>query len=148
MTTKWKFDERQLIIRGQAFLHGFITAIVLLLANAFLLRSGIVWASGFYQNILIMMLTLTVFSVEATLRGVYFGKGERRWMIVGIFLIVALVLWVMGILHVYQGSITFENGGLTRYGSSFIIATLFTIMAVTGIVKEIHERRKERQSNK
>ncbi|MCL2081092.1 MAG: hypothetical protein FWH16_03225 [Oscillospiraceae bacterium] len=142
MLTKWEFDERQLYIRGQVFFHGFISALLLLLFNAFLHSMGVVWASGFHQNITIMALTSTIASTEAILRGAYFGKGKSRWTVIAVFGSLSLMLWILNIQHILQGSAVLENGSLTQDGFSLILAALFSLTALLGLLKELMERRK------
>jgi hypothetical protein len=146
METKWEFDERQLQIRGQVFFHGFITALTLLLINAILQDRGIIWANGFHQNILIMILASTVTSVEAILRSAFFGKGKSRWMVIGVFGLLSLVLWVLNVQHIIQGSTVVENNMLTQIGFSLVLAALFTIMTIAGVLKETLDKYQERKS--
>ena len=145
MATKIKFDERQIQIRGQVFFHGFITVVVLLLINAVLQDIGVVWASGFHQNILILMLASTVVSTEAILRGAYFGKGESRRMVICVIGFPAIVLWAINFLHIFQGSAVLEDGTLTRDGFSLTLAAFFTMISVSGLIKIIMERREKNE---
>jgi hypothetical protein len=77
-----EFDERQLLIRGKVFFHGFMALTILLLINAWLQSFGILWASGFQQHVVILMIAVTVTSVEAILRGAYFVSEWHRKVVV------------------------------------------------------------------
>lgn len=140
MKTKWEFDERQLHIRGEVFFHGFITALVLLLLNAFLHSVNVVWASGFHQNILVMMLISTITGIEAILRGAYFGRGKSRWMVIGVFGLLSLVLIVLNVQHIAQGEVLLESGMLTDNGFSLALVIMFTSITIISIAKELIEK--------
>ena len=135
------FDERQLLIRGEIFFHGLIAAFALLLINAFLVGSGIVWANGFQQNIIIIILTGMVVIVEAILRDAFFGMGQMRWPIIGTFGVVAIVLLVWGIGSALRGNALVGDGSLTDSGFLLVAAIMPVSVTVAGLVKEIAEKR-------
>jgi len=139
-----RFDERQLLIRGEIFFHGLVTAFALLLVNAFLAGSSIVWASGFHQNIVIILLTGMVVIVEAILRDAFFGMGQIRWPIIVTFGVVALVLVGWGIGSFVRGNALVDDGMLTDSGFLLAAAVMPVAVAVAGLVKEILEKRNER----
>ena len=141
MKTKWEFDERQLQIRGKVYFHGFVTALILLLLNAFLQDMGVVWASGYNQNFLIVMLTITVTGIESILRGAYFVRGKSRNMIIGLFAFLSLVLIAFNIKHLIRGEALITGGVLTDNGFSLALAIMFTLLTIVAIAKEIVERR-------
>ena len=140
---KTDFDERQMQIRGQVFFHGFILALVLLLINAVLQSNGVVWASGFHQNVILMVLISTVAALEAIIRGVYFGNGKTRWTILGTFGLLSIFLWVLNIQHIIQGSSVFEDRALTSNGFSVALAIMFSLTTVVGLIVEIRDKRKD-----
>lgn len=137
------FDERQLQIRGEIFFHGLVTAIALLLVNAFLLGNNIVWASGFHQNILIIMLTGTVVIIEAIFRDAFFGMGQMRWPIIGAFGVISLVLLFFCVSRIIQGAALIENGELTVNGYLSFYTTMPVSITVAGIIMEINEKKKK-----
>jgi len=139
--TRKRIDERQLLIRGEIFFHGLVTAFALLLINAFLTGSNIVWASGFHQNIIIIILTGMVVIVEAILRDAFFGMGLMRWPIIGTFGVVALVL-LAGVVSIFvQGNALVYDGMLTGHGFLVVAAVMPVSVTVAGLVKEIIEKR-------
>jgi len=137
------FDERQMQIRGQVFFHGFIAALVLLLINAALQSNGVVWASGFHQNVILMVFISTITAIEATIRGVYFGNGKTRWIILGMFGLLSIFLWVLNIQHIIQGSSLFEDRTLTSNGFSVALAIMFSLTTVVGLIIELRDKRKD-----
>jgi len=135
------FDERQLQIRGEVFFHGLITAFALLLINAFLQGFDIVWASGFHQNIIIILIILMVVIIEAIIRDAFFGMGQMRWPIIGTFGVVSIVL-IAGVVRSFiQGNVLVEGRMLTSQGLIFVAAIMPVSVTVAGLVKEIVEKR-------
>ena len=139
------FDERQLKIRGEIFFHGLMTALTLLLVNAFFLGMDVHWASGFQQNILIIIFTGMVLIVEAILRDAFFGMGQMRWPIIGAFGVVAMVLLVLGLGHAFQGGLLAEGGRLTEYGFYLVYAVMPISVTVAGVIKEVTEKYKKNE---
>ena len=138
------FDERQLQIRGDAFRHGFLAAVFTLGINAVLNNFGIVWAEGFHQNILILMLIVTIVSMEFILRGAYFGKDVKPGLISGIFVGCSACLIILNIKHFIDGEVYIENGMLARGGGSLIMCILVTINACTGLIQYFRNKNQER----
>jgi len=137
-----QFDERQLHIRGQVFRHGMLTAIALLLINAFLQGNNVVWASGFHQNILILTAILAVFSVEAILRGAYFATGQIRGIIIGILAVCMLLLAFFNVRDILQGAVLLENNALTDNGFSVACLVMHATITIAGAIKWLGENEK------
>jgi len=135
------FDERQLQIRGEIFFHGLITALALLLINALLLGNNIVWATGFQQNIVIIVLIGMVVIIKAILRDAFFGMGQMRWPIIGTFGVVSLVLLAWGVGSVVYGNALFSEGMLTDTGFLLASAIMPVSVTIAGLAKEIVESR-------
>jgi len=135
------FDERQLQIRGEIFFHGLITALALLLINALLLGNNIVWATGFQQNIIIIVLIGMVVIIKAILRDAFFGMGQMRWPIIGTFGVISLVLLAWGIGSVVYGNALFSDQMLTDTGFLLVSAIMPVSVTIAGLAKEIVESR-------
>ena len=140
------FDERQLQIRGDIFKHGFLTAGALVLFNAFLQGEGIGWANGFQQNILILVLAVTVVSVEFHLRGVYFGKTGRREAFIAIFGLCSVFLLALPIIHFTQGEGFVSVSILSDNGFYFIGGILFAINTICALIQLFREKQSERDN--
>ena len=157
--SKWDYDERQWQIAGKVFYRGFLTTCILLMVNGLLQGQGIIWANGFYQNFIIMVLLHTIISFEAILRGVYFGKSNTpiRWSIIGVFTATSLFLWIISIsrfsqgaqllenytLRLSQGTQLLESYALSSAGFSLSIAVMLTITTVTAIIVEVIDKRRK-----
>ncbi|MDR0381236.1 MAG: hypothetical protein LBH86_04510 [Oscillospiraceae bacterium] len=138
------FDERQLQARGQIFFHGFASALALILCNAFLQESGVVWASPFNQNLLIGMLAVTVVSIESLVRGVYFGRQKTPWRQIGLFGVASVVLTGICLRNLLQGAALVENSALSAKGAALVFDGMFLATTLVALAQVMTERRKNR----
>jgi len=131
-----QFDERQLLIRGQVFWHGLLVAVGLLVGNAFLQAVNVVWATGFTQNVFIVLATAAVVASEAILRGAFFRRRQNRWVMIAVYGVVGLSM--IG-LHT-SGAL--KTVGLPRSDHvAYVVAgVLFCCIAAAGLFKELAER--------
>ena len=136
-----QFDERQLQIRGDIFKHGCIAAMAVLLLNAALGSLDIVWASTFQQNVLMLVLIITIVSVEFHIRGVYFGRGIPRLPMLGAIGVCVLVLAVLSAIHFAQGAAFIAGGGLTDEGAMVIYCAMFFLNVACGITQLLRCKR-------
>jgi membrane protein CcdC involved in cytochrome C biogenesis len=143
---KEKFDERQLQIRGDIFKHGFLAAGALMLFNAFLHGEGIEWADGVQQNILMLILTITVVSIEFHLRGVYFGKGDRRKAFIAIFGLCSVCLLILSIIHGVQGEEFADGFRLTDNGYYIVGGIMFFINTFCALIQKKKKKQAERDN--
>jgi hypothetical protein len=141
---KEEFDERQLQIRKNIFQHGFLITIIALLLNAFLNDHGIIWASAFHQNILILILSVTVVSTEFHIRDVYFSRGISRAPILGITSFCAIALAILAGIHFAEGATFVTNGGLTSDGAGVIYCIMFLTSSICGIVQSLRSKQAEK----
>ncbi|MDR1992576.1 MAG: hypothetical protein LBQ98_03625 [Nitrososphaerota archaeon] len=141
---KKEFDERQIEIRKNIFKHGFLITLIALLLNAFLNDQGIVWASVFYQNILIFVLSITIVSIEFHMHDVYFGRGISRAPILGIMGFCVIVLAVLSGIHFANGAAFVANGELTSDGAGVIFCVLFLVSVTCGIIQSLRSKQAEK----
>jgi hypothetical protein len=144
MKTKKQLDERQVLIRGEIYWHGLIAATLLLLGNAFLQSAGIVWASGFAQNVTILLAIFAVVSVEMIVRDVYFGQTGSNKAITLLFDLLAAVWAILPIRYAATGTVFFAAGAFTPEGESLPQFLLLLIIAVSMTVKEVLNRSKNK----
>ena len=136
-----RFDERQLKIRGGIFFRGIILTLALLLINALLHANDIIWASGFYQNIIIGMAVSNYILVEAILRDAFFGMGQMRWPIIGTFGVISLVLLFVVVSSFVRGNPLVYDRKLNDHGFILISVILPVSVTIAGLVKEVAEKR-------
>ncbi|MCL2109275.1 MAG: hypothetical protein FWH20_08020 [Oscillospiraceae bacterium] len=138
-----EYDERQLQIRGDVFKHGFFATMVMLLINALLNDYGIIWASGFHQNMIIIMLMTTVISVEAHLRGVYFGRSKGHRALFVLLLLGMLAGYLTGLVvgHFGDGGSFADEGMLSDDGFTLILCGLIAVNVAVGLIQHIRNRK-------
>jgi hypothetical protein len=141
---KEPFDERQLQIRKNIFKHGFFVAIGALLLNAFLNDIGIVWANALHQNILIVVMIITVVSVEFHAHNVYFERAVPRVPILGAIGGCAIILAVFSCIHFADGATFIANGSITNEGAMVIYCVMFLVNASSGIIQFLRSNRDEK----
>ena len=143
---KGEFDERQLWIRGNIFKHMFLIAAFLLLSNACLVKLDIIWADGFYSNLIILFAAVAVGSIEMIFREVYFQTPGQQW-IIGIIGLSPVLLFVMNIIHLISGEKFISNGALTEAGGSLIYSVLLLSISIGWIIKQLRDKFRIRKSN-
>ena len=135
-----KFDERQLLIRGQVFWHGLLVAMILLGVNGMLQSFGSMWTTGTAQNYFIFFVVASVVAMESILRGVFFGRGQSHWAMIvmygiaGSFNIVIYSLYLRG-----PGTALDRSGNVVM----IISGVLLIGVAVVGLVRELADRRQD-----
>ena len=139
-----EFDERQLQIRGDIFKHGFLAAMLLLMLNALLNDFGIIWASGFQQNVLIMLMIVTVISVESHIRGVFFGRNIKSMIFLFALGLCTGVLAGLTVSHFSDGAVFADEGMLSDEGYTAILCGLLSLNVIVGFVQ--HFRRKKQET--
>ncbi|MCL2020208.1 MAG: hypothetical protein FWG70_10700 [Oscillospiraceae bacterium] len=137
------YDERQLQIRGDIFQHGYIAAMLLLLANAMLNSFDIVWASAFEQNLLIMLFITTIVSVEANLRGVFFGKNKKSTIILFIMGMCTGFLVAITTRHFADGAVFVSERMLSREGYTIVLCVLLSVNVIVGLVAQHRFKKQE-----
>jgi len=138
-----KFDERQLQIRGQIFFHGLLVILALVLINGFLQDNMIAWANGFDQSLLIIIATVMLVSIEAILRGAFFGQRQTHWPMIGVYGVCAAIIIIFYAVRFLQGAVFVQNGGLSNYGANFTTGLMLAIATIIGVCNELSDRREK-----
>ncbi|MBQ8535980.1 MAG: hypothetical protein IJ461_01045 [Clostridia bacterium] len=104
MLKKEKLDERQLLIRGDAFKYGFFTLLILLAGNAFVDE---VLALTLFEGMwgwIFMIFIGTIVACLYMLRHAYYDfdqpEDRRMWYI---FTICGLMSGVLSLIHMAEG---------------------------------------------
>ncbi|MDR0425132.1 MAG: hypothetical protein LBH39_06780 [Clostridiales Family XIII bacterium] len=138
----WQFDERQEGLRGQAFRHGYIAAIIVIIVRMVLASSGIVWAEAFTQELIWLFVLVTVVSCELHLRGAYFGRAMMRKFFMCIWCICTSITLALPIIDLCSGEPAIQNGMLTQNGGMIAIGLLMAANAACALAR--HLRHPER----
>jgi hypothetical protein len=139
-------DERQIQVRAKIFLRDFILLSGLLLLNGFLQEKGFVWATPFWQSLILVLAVVAATSVEFILRGVYFGQAPAKpaWILSCLGAEAALLLSLL--VDLSAGEVLVEGATLTINGVKLVVLLLLSPITLTAIVKTTIERRKERRA--
>jgi hypothetical protein len=144
--TAWEFDERQLRIRGDAYQHGFILAVALLLARMLLYATGIRWANEFTQGLVELSIIIAAASVELLLRGAYFGRAALRKVFLLLWSACAVAV-AAGLIRDALAGVPFtQDGMLTEDGGMLAICAMLVINAVCAAIQEARALKAERQT--
>ncbi|MCL2772444.1 MAG: hypothetical protein FWD71_03755 [Oscillospiraceae bacterium] len=138
-----KFDERQLWIRGNIFKHMFFTMGALVMLNAFLASLDIIWADGFYMNLLIFFAAIAAGSVEMIFRDVYITRPMQQRIIMAVMLLIGLFIFVVHIWQLFYGEPILVSGVLTDNGGSLIMSVLVLAIGVSLAVKLLRDKFKK-----
>ena len=146
------YDERQLQIYGEIYKHGFFVTAITLGLNAIVSHFGIVWASGFSQNILMLMFISTFMCIEMIIRNVFFGKTTKP-----VIILIAIGGFAGFIISFTINVITGHNaepaahhtgfiadGMLTDLGSMVVTLAMAALIVLAGLIKHIHNKAKEK----
>ena len=144
-----KFDERQLWIRGSIFKHMFFIIGALLMINAFLAASDIIWADGFISNLIIFVVSLVAGSVEMIFKGVYIQGQIQQRIMMTLSLISGLLVFAAGITKLLvNGEKFISDGALTENGGFLILSVLFLTIGVSAAVKLLSDKFKKDSENR
>ena len=126
------FDERQLRVRGDIYLHGLVEAAVLMAVLVAVPRG---WAPFPYPSVIAVIAVVAAVSAELIWRGAYLAMGprgdrvRRTWRILGVVYGVLLVLFVVGTATGDNG--LWSAGALTSTGASAATYLIFCVIPVT-----------------
>lgn len=137
---KSQFDERQLLVRGNAFKYGFFTIllgnvvqIVITITeedvtNLFYPSTIIVWAAG-----------LCVYCVYAIWNDAYMGINEntKTYMIMNAFIGVANIC--IGIFNLPEDATPSNNGYISGL-LNLLLGCVFVVMLITMVIKKLKDK--------
>lgn len=131
-----EFDERQLLLRGNVFKHGFIFLIITLFFISFLENYQIMIVEGMWDNILIICIAATICLIEMTVLEVfdlYNAKYRRMLILLGILGCVTLIWHIVEfVLNEYS----FLSGQfLSKDGAMTIMSLGWSIVGLVYLIK-------------
>ena len=138
MMNKFKLDERQLLIRGDIFKHGFFLMGGLLLLYAYLSELGLIKIQGIWSNFLIMMISFAAVIIEKIIRDADDRTDKRMAVLVSLMGILGAAGLIMSIMDITSGGKSFlENRELTQSGTFMLLSIIEIIVFCTFVVKGI-----------
>lgn len=112
-------DERQKLIRAEAFVHGFCMLSLLLVVNTALYDiTKFQWAEGMWSGFLLMLITLIAVIAECVFKDAHINiKNPKRYIILMAILGGGLIVaGVLGLVFpseaLYSGSMLTARGGI------------------------------------
>lgn len=137
-----KFDERQLFIRGNIFKHMTVILVTLLICNALLLSSGLIWADSWQSNMIIVMIAVAAGSNEMIFKEVYSsrtGIQSRMIILIGASSIIGSGWWLV---RISQGAKIVAESQLTDVGGNFVMM-LLTLSIFIGFIIKLEIKKRE-----
>lgn len=132
---QYKYDERQLWIRGEVFKHCLFLMGFLILLNTFLIDNNITLVEGIWANILIISITTSLGSIEMILKnGINFDDKRTgiAFLIIGLC---GLIIIILNLSHLVSGDKIITNDQLTKNGAFLLMAILYAVIPVVYFMK-------------
>lgn len=145
---KEKLDERQLLIRGNIFKHGFLVLVSLIFCNALLgIYGGFEWATGKWPELTILLFAITVCCVEFILYDIYpLTEKRQRYLIyfMGAFGVVSIGACLYEMLA--QNIPALVEGTLTPNALGIVYGGMFLSICLTYIGKAVYNKKVEQEA--
>ena len=107
-----EMDERQMFLRGKAFFHALIIAVILIFADGFFRDDGINLVQGMWGNNLLVVLITAVIFTELLLKNAFDFDSRRGMAVLTLLGVVGGVLLVWGVGDVLRDGFGFGAGYL------------------------------------
>lgn len=135
------FDERQLKIRGAVYLHTLIVMALLILVNAFLRMNGVIWADELYQALLLIMLPVTVGSIELICKDAYIGVRRSYGAMIMVLGLSGIVGFFPPLISILSGRDRFAaNGSITSVGLRMMVSFCCLSISAMFAARYVYER--------
>ncbi|WP_195267085.1 hypothetical protein [Eubacterium sp. 1001713B170207_170306_E7] len=135
-----EYDERQQIIRGSICRHIMVIMGICIFINGIIEDAGFIWPDKFIAGIILIMVPVTIGTVEMNIRGVYLSKDRQVFFVV-IFGLVALANVVLLISH---NEPLFTEGTITDYGEHAVLAICFLTIFIAAIIRLVYDKHMEK----
>ena len=138
-------DERQLLIRGNAYKYAFFTTMIAIMALTFLHSEtdllpitegvGAVWSC---------MLGLAVFVCYCIMKDAYFGLKDKKSTFLTIMILVTVGNGLPVVMDIIDGNLM-ENGVLGLRGFNIGAAVLFLAVIICMLIKQVVDKAEEEE---
>ena len=133
---KCKYDERQKLVRGEAYKYGFWTLVIY--SFCYGLLSGIV--EKVVDNLTVMVIGICLAACIEICYSIwhdaYFSLNEDKKKVFIAFGIIGVINIVMGLINLFSGE-CFENGQLTYRSSNLFCGLLFVVVFIIYSLKNM-----------
>jgi cation transport ATPase len=141
--TAWQrnYDERQLRIRGDCYMHGFLAMCGMLIAEWLFPPPAGFLSHPSAWNTATLLVGLAVVIAEMVLRDVFFGLRDNRRGVMTVLMVLASAgLW-LGAIWSLASTGPWSGGGPTGSGAALADAVIFTAVPVSFVIRAIANRR-------
>lgn len=134
-SVRCRWDERQLLIRGNGFKYSFFTVIALLFLYS-MIGSEIEGFPMDYQamGIFIIFLGAMVDIVYCIWNGAYFALNENKKRVLILFAVLGIINLLAGIRHLVNGE-AFTDGVLNIQSANLFCGMLFVVIFVAMLLR-------------
>jgi high-affinity Fe2+/Pb2+ permease len=132
-----KYDERQQLLRSQSYRTAFWVLVIYLCANGIYgLITEAVWADNMTSSFIGICLAITVFVVICIQRDSYFPINQQPRFYFVLFVFIALVNLVTGVIRILNESDSFLTDGALNYNvMPFVIFAMFTAILISLLIR-------------
>ena len=136
-----KYDERQILARGEAYKHAILTLLIYSIAAglADLYIDG-QWADIYTVTVIGVMLTVAVFSTECIMSEAYFAVGQRAGVWIAVCAVVTVMNAYVTVDNIRSGEMMIENGMLTHRVVNPACGLVFLAVLLAVLIKSRRER--------
>lgn len=136
-----EYDERQQIIRGSICKHIMVIMGICVIINGIIEDGGFIWPDKFMASVILIMVPVTIGTVEMNIRGVYLTQSRQVLFIV-IFGLVALANVALLLRH---NEPLFAAGSITSYGQHAVLAGCFLIIFAAALIRLAYDKYMEKR---
>ena len=131
-----QYDERQKIVRGQAFMHGFFAVMIFEAINYFscTVLDASILAPG-ASSIISICIGLFVYAEESILRDAFIQIGKTPDAMIGLLLLNGINMALMGRSNLKLQDFLPDAPLPCNIVAPFALASCFIILAVTMLIK-------------
>lgn len=134
---KTKYDERQQIVRGEAYKYSFWTMVFLVMIYAFIDSSGIeLPCVNSVVIIAIIMTSIVVHAVYCIIHDGYFGINNKPKSYYILFIFLGLFNFFIGIINTIRGVLIID-GKLDIPFANYIAGFMFIIVGISIIIRHM-----------
>ena len=138
-----EYDERQLIIRHNAYKHAFFSMIIYSASYAmFAVNFKKPFLADGASLLIGMYIGFTVFACECIWNGVFFGKNQKSSTHGWIILIIFLSQLINTVTSIMKGT-TIKNGVLTTESMHLFSSISFSLVFITFLIRKFIVKREE-----
>jgi hypothetical protein len=132
------YDERQTVIRGNAYKYATITGVIGGFIAAFLIDLNLLPMNGSFALMTISLVMVTVYIVYMVIKGVYFGISDQWKKWTALVFVIGLCNTITGVLRIYEDGL--PEGKLTIVNIPVLMGPMFMVIATVVLFQKMKEK--------